>query len=202
MYDLEKTPDDMTCQTFMIIDHSVMETENYRKTVRKSLAHIYGNIEAIEESGARVIEDYSSGGEGEISLSQGDRLNVIMREPTGWWLVENYETGESGWVPASYVHEESRTSTTESSQGPENGIENRAFIKSKDYLVTNKFVASSAKEISVDENCVVSVLEENVDGWWLVRYNGAKGLFPAMYLRKYDDPIKDIGVTLRKTLNL
>lgn len=39
----------------MIIDHSVMETENYRKTVRKSLAHIYGNIEAIEESGARVI---------------------------------------------------------------------------------------------------------------------------------------------------
>ena len=42
-------------KTFMIIDHSVMETENYRKTVRKSLAHIYGNIEAIEESGARVI---------------------------------------------------------------------------------------------------------------------------------------------------
>jgi hypothetical protein len=61
-------------------------------------------------------EDYSSGGEGEISLSQGDRLNVIMREPTGWWLVENYETGENGWVPASYIHE-SRTSTTESSQG-------------------------------------------------------------------------------------
>jgi hypothetical protein len=42
-------------KTFMIIDHSAMETENYRKTVRKSLAHIYGNIEAIEESGARVI---------------------------------------------------------------------------------------------------------------------------------------------------
>jgi len=40
-----------------------------------------------------------------------------MREPTGWWLVENYETGENGWVPASYIHEESRTSTTESSQG-------------------------------------------------------------------------------------
>ena len=39
----------------MIIDHSVMETENYRKTVRKSLAHIYGKIEAIEESGARVL---------------------------------------------------------------------------------------------------------------------------------------------------
>ena len=39
----------------MIIDHSVMETENYRKTVRKSLAHIYGNIEAIEDSGARVL---------------------------------------------------------------------------------------------------------------------------------------------------
>ena len=48
-------------------------------------------------------EDYSSGGEGEISLSQGDRLSVIIREPTGWWLVENYETGESGWVPASRV---------------------------------------------------------------------------------------------------
>ena len=39
----------------MMIDHSVMETENYRKTVRKSLAHIYGNIEAIEESGAYVL---------------------------------------------------------------------------------------------------------------------------------------------------
>ncbi len=52
---------------------------------------------------------------------------------------------------------------------PESGIENKAFIRSKDYLVTQKFAASSAKEISADENCVVSVLEENVDGWWLVR---------------------------------
>ena len=52
---------------------------------------------------------------------------------------------------------------------PETGIENRAFTKSKDYLVTQKFVTSSATEISVDENCVVSVLEENVNGWWLVR---------------------------------
>ena len=102
----------------MIIDHSMMETKISRKTVRKSLAHIYGKIEGIEESGARVLgknifnffscflkEDFTSGGEGEISLSKGDRLNVIMREPTGWWLVENYETSESGWVPASYVRE-------------------------------------------------------------------------------------------------
>jgi len=39
----------------MIIDHSMMETKISRKTVRKSLAHIYGKIEGIEESGARVL---------------------------------------------------------------------------------------------------------------------------------------------------
>ncbi|CBY41564.1 unnamed protein product [Oikopleura dioica] len=85
-----------------------METKISRKTVRKSLAHIYGKIEGIEESGARVLEDFTSGGEGEISLSK--------------------------------------------------------VIRSKDYLVR-----CIKREISADENCVVTVLEDNVNGWWLVR---------------------------------
>ena len=39
----------------------------------------------------------------EISLTNGLIVNVVTKNDTGWWLVENTTTKKSGWVPAEYI---------------------------------------------------------------------------------------------------
>ena len=48
---------------------------------------------------------------GEVSLSEGDMIELIRMGSEGWWLVRNLATGRQGWTPANYLDCLKRSST-------------------------------------------------------------------------------------------
>ena len=48
------------------------------------------------------------------------------------------------------------------------------------------YTAQQGDEISVDKGKIVEVLEQTLDGWWLIRLGNKKGRFPSTNLAKAD----------------
>ena len=39
----------------------------------------------------------------ELPLIKDQKVNVIKKELSGWWLAQDPETDELGWIPADFV---------------------------------------------------------------------------------------------------
>uniref|UniRef100_A0A3B4A0J4 Uncharacterized protein n=1 Tax=Periophthalmus magnuspinnatus TaxID=409849 RepID=A0A3B4A0J4_9GOBI len=94
-----------------------------------------------------------------------EKLDVLIKDPAGWWLVENEEK-RVAWFPAPYLElldeEEGEDAMSYSSQKPD--------------------------EVSVNIGTVVEAIRKSDDGWWLIRSNGKAGYIPSMYLQPYNNP--------------
>ncbi|CAI5792396.1 NADPH oxidase organizer 1 [Podarcis lilfordi] len=108
--------------------------------------------------------------------TKGEILEVLMKDKTGWWLVENYWK-QIAWFPAPYLEETEEAAATEETK--ETGML---------YYVTRAYEAKKSDELSVKIGVVVEVLEKSDDGWWLVWYNGTTGYVPSMFLQPYRNP--------------
>ncbi|PFH55566.1 hypothetical protein XA68_18031 [Ophiocordyceps unilateralis] len=53
---------------------------------------------------AKVLYDFSSQRENELSIRVGDMVEIVQKESNGWWLAKNAQ-GQA-WVPAAYVEEQ------------------------------------------------------------------------------------------------
>ncbi|KAI1362717.1 P-loop containing nucleoside triphosphate hydrolase protein [Xylaria arbuscula] len=53
---------------------------------------------------AKVLYDFASQRENELSIREGDIIEVVQKENNGWWLAKN-GAGQA-WVPAAYVQEQ------------------------------------------------------------------------------------------------
>ena len=67
---------------------------------------INNNDENQKESTAyqrfyRAMYSYTSAGDGEVALREGDEVEVIQRSENGWWLVRTSE--QVGWGPSNYL---------------------------------------------------------------------------------------------------
>lgn len=52
----------------------------------------------------RVICDYEADDDSEeIDIYEGDVMEIIFRNESGWWCVRNNTTGEIGWAPSNYL---------------------------------------------------------------------------------------------------
>ncbi|KAJ6653740.1 hypothetical protein lerEdw1_008767 [Lerista edwardsae] len=105
--------------------------------------------------------------------SKEERLEVLMKDRTGWWLVEN-DGKQIAWFPAPYLEEPAEAA---------DGRESRLL-----YYITRAYKARKPDELSVSTGVVVEALEESDRGWWLVRYNGTAGYVPSMFLQPYRNP--------------
>ncbi|XP_075687560.1 NADPH oxidase organizer 1-like isoform X2 [Rhinoderma darwinii] len=105
-----------------------------------------------------------------------EQLGVLMKEGSGWWLVENEEK-RVAWFPAPFLRtlgeKEDMDSGTESD---DEGVR---------YYATTSYEAMSCDEMSISRGVLVEVIEKSNNGWWLIRYNGKTGFVPAMYLKPY-----------------
>ncbi|KAI9171867.1 Myosin-1 [Paramyrothecium foliicola] len=54
---------------------------------------------------AKVLYDFAGQRENELSIKEGDMLEIVQKENNGWWLAKNAQ-GQSSWVPAAYVEEQ------------------------------------------------------------------------------------------------
>ncbi|XP_051686213.1 NADPH oxidase organizer 1 isoform X2 [Oryctolagus cuniculus] len=104
-----------------------------------------------------------------------DSLDVLLRHPSGWWLVAN-EDQQTAWFPAPYLEEVALSPGQEGalslgSTGPQ-------------FYAARAFEGSRADELTVPAGARVCVLEKSDRGWWLCRYAGQTGLLPAVLLQQ------------------
>ncbi|XP_032124106.1 NADPH oxidase organizer 1 isoform X2 [Sapajus apella] len=103
-----------------------------------------------------------------------ESLDVLLRHPSGWWLVENQDQ-QTAWFPAPYLEEVAVGQGWEG--GPSLGSSGPQFCASCAYE------GSRADELSVPAGARVHVLKTSDRGWWLCRYGDRAGLLPAVVLR-------------------
>ncbi|XP_041532469.1 NADPH oxidase organizer 1 isoform X2 [Microtus oregoni] len=101
-------------------------------------------------------------------------LDVLFRHPSGWWLVENKDQ-QTAWFPAPYLEEGAL------GQDQESGL--ALQCRGMQFCATQAYEGSRTDELSVPAGARVHVLEPSDRGWWLCRYNGQEGLFPAVLLQ-------------------
>ena len=58
-----------------------------------------------------ALADYNRVDVGEISMKEGDLLEVLKIGNEGWWYVRLVGAGEEGWAPASYMDSAKRRSS-------------------------------------------------------------------------------------------
>ncbi|RAL08441.1 putative actin binding protein [Aspergillus homomorphus CBS 101889] len=146
---------------------------------------------------AVVLYDYEKAEDNEIELKEGEHVNDIEMVDKDWWLGSNIQ-GERGLFPSNYVEivtnpsqsrnlgdhqvptveggqslldaEVAPSTTTEASSEP-------SAIALYDYE------AAEDNELSFPEGAKITHIEFPDDDWWLGRYNGKSGLFPANYVQ-------------------
>lgn len=73
-----------------------------------------------------VLADYNAMGGSEVSLREGDYVDLIKVGCAGWWYVRVSGTPYEGWAPAAYLErvlkKGSRSSPSVSSQESSSGL--------------------------------------------------------------------------------
>lgn len=134
-----------------------------------------------------------------FKVAVDERLEVLIRDKAGWWLVEN-EDKYLAWFPAPYLE-----LCDEEEEEKEEEFETAAFESSL-YCAIRSYTSKKKDELSLSIGAVVEVLQRTDNGWWLVRYNRKAGYVPSMYLKLYSSPSFGLQSLQRKlhssTINL
>ncbi|XP_006893935.1 PREDICTED: NADPH oxidase organizer 1 [Elephantulus edwardii] len=103
-----------------------------------------------------------------------EALDVLLRHPSGWWLVEN-EVKQTAWFPAPYLEEVA--------PGPWQEGDLPLGTSGLLFYASRAYEPRVSDELSVPAGAQVCVLEGSDCGWWLCRYSGRVGLLPAVLLQ-------------------
>ncbi|XP_074519262.1 NADPH oxidase organizer 1b [Halichoeres trimaculatus] len=132
-----------------------------------------------------------------FKVAVDEKLDVLIKDPAGWWLVENEEK-RLAWFPAPYLE----LWEGEDEDDDDAGLQLGGSL----YCAVRSYTAKKDDEVSVPIGSVVEVLRKSDDGWWLIRCNGKGGYIPSMYLQPYNNPRAGLFSMQRKlhtsTLNL
>ncbi|XP_032227901.2 SH3 and PX domain-containing protein 2B [Nematostella vectensis] len=146
-----------------------------KKKKKKETADVISDPVSLEQYVA--IADYQKQNRNEITMVAGDIVEVIDKNENGWWFVNLDE--EQGWVPAAYLESvDGHSDDAAPIEGP--------TVEVGQYITTTSHKAELDDEITFETGVIVSVIQKNFDGWWLIRYQDKEGWAPAMYLRKPD----------------
>ncbi|GAA6219898.1 NADPH oxidase organizer 1-like [Lates japonicus] len=130
-----------------------------------------------------------------FKVAVDEKLDVLIKDPAGWWLVENEEK-RLAWFPAPYLE------LWDEEDDDDAGFQLGGAL----YCAVRSYSTKKDDEVSVSIGSVVEVLRKSDNGWWLIRFNGKAGYIPSMYLQPYNNPRAGLFSLQRKlhssTLNL
>ncbi|XP_069840154.1 NADPH oxidase organizer 1-like [Dendropsophus ebraccatus] len=122
-------------------------------------------------------------------VKQCEFLDVLLKESTGWWLVEN-EDRQIAWFPAPYLQDHRNKQVYD--------IAKECQGEGTFCVVIRGYEAQNLDELTVGIGVVVEVLRKSEDGWWLIRYNRRTGFIPSLYLKPYSNPCEKIQHILNR----
>nr|XP_018668254.1 neutrophil cytosolic factor 1 isoform X1 [Ciona intestinalis] len=166
-----------TILRFFETSSSDIARDTKEKTQSTAVSQIIQDITGpIELETYIAIADYKAEAKTQISLHSGETVEVVEKSESGWWLVCN-TYGSNGWVPGAYLEKE---------DGSEEDLvtEKAAVGQGTWYVATSHYDATSNDEISFPMGAALEVLQINLEGWWLARYNSNEGWVPGSYLEK------------------
>ena len=120
------------------------------------------------------IYGYDAADEGELTIKEGDYINVLAMNDDGWWLGIN-NSGMTGLFPSNFVEE------TQGSIIPEDLL---TINKGSKVVAQYDYEAQDDQEISFKAGEIVTVVEVNTDGWFIgENSSGAQGLIPSNFFK-------------------
>ncbi|XP_078406819.1 SH3 and PX domain-containing protein 2B isoform X2 [Cetorhinus maximus] len=122
-----------------------------------------------------AVTNYDKQESTEISVRQGQVVEVIEKNESGWWFVSTAD--EQGWVPATCLEAQDGAQDDLSIVSAKPGEE-------ENFIVIYPYSARDNDEIDLERGAVVEVIQKNLEGWWKIRYQNREGWAPASYLKK------------------
>ncbi|KAJ0060190.1 hypothetical protein NL108_004046, partial [Boleophthalmus pectinirostris] len=92
-----------------------------------------------------------------FKVAADEKLDVLIKDPAGWWLVENEEK-RVAWFPAPYLE------LLDEAEGEDAACPAGGSL----YIAVRKYSTQKADEVSVNIGNVVEVLRKSDNGWWLI----------------------------------
>ncbi|KAG2385555.1 hypothetical protein C9374_003370 [Naegleria lovaniensis] len=153
-------PFDSTSTTVKSVVKEIVKQETEIPTkVIKTVTCVYG---------------YDAAEEGELTIKEGDYINVLAMNDDGWWLGIN-NRGETGLFPSNFVE------STQGSVVPEDLLNITAGSK---VVAQYDYDAQDEQEISFKAGEIITVVEVNSDGWFVGRNaNNKEGLIPSNFFK-------------------
>uniref|UniRef100_A0A3Q3W5G9 Uncharacterized protein n=1 Tax=Mola mola TaxID=94237 RepID=A0A3Q3W5G9_MOLML len=165
-------------QFFTPKDHDLQPDFTKNRSARQSMANVthpfvtqtYRCVDAYETRDTKNRP---------FKVAVDEKLDVLIKDPAGWWLVEN-ENKCLAWFPAPYL---------ELWEGEEEDAADQLGGETRDlYCAVRSYSTSNFDEVSVSIGSVVEVMRKSDDGWWLIRYPDLySGYIPSMYLQPYSN---------------
>ncbi|EFB20990.1 hypothetical protein PANDA_000347, partial [Ailuropoda melanoleuca] len=139
---------------------------------------------------AHVVFSYQvSGHEDELTITEGEWLEVIEEGDADEWVKARNQHGEVGFVPERYLNflDLSFPESGHDSDNP-SGAEPTAFLARALYSYTGQ----SAEELSFPEGALIRLLpraQDGVDdGFWRGEFGGHVGVFPSLLVEELLGP--------------
>ncbi|KAF4015180.1 hypothetical protein G4228_006339 [Cervus hanglu yarkandensis] len=148
------------------------------------------DFEECEETGELFEEPAPAGREDELTITEGEWLEVIEEGDADEWVKARNQHGEVGFVPERYLNF-ADLSFPESSRDSDNplGAEPTAFLARALYSYTGQ----SAEELSFPEGALIRLLpraQDGVDdGFWRGEFGGHVGVFPSLLVEELLGPL-------------
>ncbi|SGZ54453.1 CIC11C00000003637 [Sungouiella intermedia] len=134
---------------------------------------------------ATAIYPYEATGNDEISMAQGEDLDVVEEDDgSGWTMVRLTQSGKQGLAPTSYL-EINKNYDGNKKKGP--SVAPKRGAKRVQYVeALYDYTADEDNELSIVAGDRIVLIQEDTDGsgWTEGELNGARGLFPTSYVKK------------------
>lgn len=138
---------------------------------------------------AHVVFGYQAGREDELTITEGEWLEVIEEGDADEWVKARNQHGEVGFVPERYLNFPDFFPESGHHSDNPSGAEPTAFLARALYSYTGQ----STEELSFPEGALIRLLpraQDGVDdGFWRGEFGGHVGVFPSLLVEELLGPL-------------
>jgi hypothetical protein len=137
---------------------------------------------------ALVLYSYVAQGSEELSIQEGEIVNILSTDNGDGWIIAQSSSGMSGLTPANYVKLLTNESTAGTFPSQRKNVSHVSNQMTK-VRVLYDYNAQSQIELTIRVGDIIEVTNTQItdcEGWWEGKMGLKKGQFPANYVESID----------------